>query len=350
MSNSLGTSLKTVELKVFKMVLLFSIVGDILLYSVHSLKGTISPIGSYGLPLLIVCLTFSYIGLNKRPEKLTFFVIFAYSATSIYLQSVFFNSLFSSKGSVLTLATALQYFPLMYIASYFCSRKHHVLAGGLNYLVFLMVFLIGYTYIEDDTKKSMMLTACVSHPLYLAIIYAFGKLKSHVDYLEEKEGFLKLKATTDGLTGVLNKTAINEFFKEEDASEKRLENYFLVVDADHFKKINDTYGHLKGDEILQKMAKVIKSNVRPGDIVGRWGGEEFFVSLCDVTEEETKVIASRLLEEIRKIEVTPFNYLTASVGVAKKQVNEPCEKTFERADKAVYEAKTRGRNQVIWSL
>lgn len=347
MANSLGKSLKNVELKVFKMVLVFSIIGDILLYTVHSIKGTISPIGAYGLPLLIMCLSFSYVGLIKKPENLTFFVIFAYSATSLYLQSVFFNSLFSAKGSVLTLATALQYFPLMYIASYFCSRKHHVLAGAVNYVIFASVFLLGYGYIEDDTKKSMMLTACVSHPLYLAIIYAFGKLKSHADFLEEKEAFLNLKANTDGLTGVLNKNAINEFFKEHDAYKE--DTYFLVVDADHFKSINDTHGHLKGDEVLKKMAQVIQSNVRPQDLVGRWGGEEFFVALKEVTADEAKTVAFRIMQEVRSIEIVPGTCLTVSVGVAKKLEKETCEQTFERADTAVYQAKNNGRNQIVWS-
>lgn len=124
---------------------------------------------------------------------------------------------------------------------------------------------------------------------------------------------------------------------------------FIFLDIDDFKKINDTYGHLAGDEVLKSVAEVIKHSVRDGDTVARWGGEEMAITLIGATETD----ACRKAEEIRKkVEALKFPNnpdlkVTISAGVATAVVGKSFDETLDCADKALYKAKETGKNKVV---
>lgn len=123
---------------------------------------------------------------------------------------------------------------------------------------------------------------------------------------------------------------------------------FLFFDIDHFKKINDTYGHNVGDEVLKQVADTLKKNLRLGDIVARWGGEEFVAILLGAHENEAKKKA----DEIRqKVEVMTFENpkdlkITISIGVAEFEQGRSFEDLVKHADEALYASKQNGRNRV----
>ncbi|HRH27088.1 MAG TPA: GGDEF domain-containing protein [Parcubacteria group bacterium] len=123
---------------------------------------------------------------------------------------------------------------------------------------------------------------------------------------------------------------------------------FLFFDIDHFKKINDTYGHNVGDEVLKQVADTLKKNLRLGDIVARWGGEEFVAILLGAHENEAKKKA----DEIRqKVEVMTFENpkdlkITISIGVAEFEQGRSFEDLVKHADEALYFSKQNGRNKV----
>lgn len=122
----------------------------------------------------------------------------------------------------------------------------------------------------------------------------------------------------------------------------------IVIDLDWFKKINDTFGHSVGDEVLKKIARCLKKTLRESDLVCRWGGEEFVVALPGVYEPEAMEVA----EKIRKvISDTTFSVsalvVTASIGVTATKRWVPLDDLFGRADGAMYEAKNKGRNCVV---
>ena len=123
----------------------------------------------------------------------------------------------------------------------------------------------------------------------------------------------------------------------------------LFFDIDYFKKVNDTYGHDSGDEVLRVVAKTIKENVRLGDTVARWGGEEIIVSLLGADEGDAKNKA----EDIRKkVEALSFDFdpnfhLTISIGVVQAEDGISYEEMFKRVDMAMYKAKQTGRNKVV---
>lgn len=166
--------------------------------------------------------------------------------------------------------------------------------------------------------------------------------------LKEKNEELKRLAITDRLTGLYNRLKLDESLTYEFERITRSYKPFslILLDIDHFKKVNDQHGHQTGDIVLVEMAKVLTESIRKTDILGRWGGEEFLI-ICPETSKEG---AKNLAEKLRKtIEGNPFqfmNSLTSSVGVATYRKHDTITNLIERADKALYTAKNNGRNRI----
>lgn len=161
-------------------------------------------------------------------------------------------------------------------------------------------------------------------------------------------------ATHDPLTGALNKSAFREEFTRFHSLAKREKTPFslLMADLDHFKKINDRFGHVEGDKVLKDLVEVIQGCLRPYDVLGRYGGEEFTILLPLTNLSQAHKIAERIRKEVEKHfsrGKKPVN-CTISIGAAGCT---PCEEDidFEHllrlSDKALYEAKRKGRNNVV---
>lgn len=162
---------------------------------------------------------------------------------------------------------------------------------------------------------------------------------------------LTFKATHDAVTGTLNRRAVIEMLEVEMARALRQRSALAVamVDLDHFKHVNDSFGHLAGDEVLRSVAERIDMSVRPYDLVGRYGGEEFLLVLpgCDLAQ--ALEVAERLREELAKSPVnvgTKTITVTTSIGIAAVTQGEieTATKLIQLADDALYCAKQRGRN------
>lgn len=169
---------------------------------------------------------------------------------------------------------------------------------------------------------------------------------------------LQQQAITDSLTGIFNREAVLNRATEELSrmlrnKEKNTDNSFglIMVDLDHFKKVNDTYGHLAGDEVLREMSRRVQSCLRKYEIFGRYGGEEFLIILPDTDDKGSRAVAERIRCELIK---SPFVAgedeipITASFGVTCCQ--DPAEgvnSALQRADDALYQAKAEGRNRII---
>ena len=160
---------------------------------------------------------------------------------------------------------------------------------------------------------------------------------------------LKVLATTDTLTGILNRYSLNQKIDEEIRRVKRYDGIFslMMFDIDFFKKVNDSYGHDVGDYVLKEFSKIIFEGIRDTDIFGRWGGEEFIL----LAPSEDLKGAMELSEKIRKsIEQYDFNdvgTITVSIGITTCNGYAEKEKLLKKVDDALYEAKERGRNRVI---
>jgi diguanylate cyclase (GGDEF)-like protein len=154
-------------------------------------------------------------------------------------------------------------------------------------------------------------------------------------------------ASTDTLTGLANRRAM--YVKVEQAFTHATNNghsALLLLDIDHFKNINDSYGHMVGDQVLQRFASVLQRSARSQDSVSRWGGEEFLVLLANVDESEAVECAHRFLQEIRTAEMCPGLQVTASCGVAHASNVNSMEAWLVQADERLYSAKNAGRDRV----
>lgn len=160
-------------------------------------------------------------------------------------------------------------------------------------------------------------------------------------------------AITDGLTQVYVRRHFERRLEEEKerAQSNNLKMGILLIDLDHFKEINDKYGHLVGDAVLKELSQIVKSSVRETDLVGRWGGEELIVLLTDSDKNLTCLVAERIRQVIEKYAFKAYDEtvkLTISIGIA---IFPEEAKTIlawlEQADKALYQAKSLGRNRVF---
>lgn len=166
---------------------------------------------------------------------------------------------------------------------------------------------------------------------------------------------LEKLAYTDFLTGLSNRLFITERFEELEPNDNKLANVtcFAIIDVDHFKKVNDNYGHDAGDEVLQQTARKIAGLVRISDCVSRVGGEEFALLLTDLPREK----AERVLEKVRTaiegnaitIDKNQSIKVTVSIGATELKAEDEFNSAYKKADLALYKSKRDGRNRVSWS-
>ncbi len=151
----------------------------------------------------------------------------------------------------------------------------------------------------------------------------------------------------DPLTGIYRKGYLNEFI-ERAIIEKR-QFALIVLDIDNFKQINDTYGHLTGDDVLREFVALIKQHIRKNDFFARWGGEEFILLFENNTMEEAITKVEKIRRYIETHHFESIGQITASFGVACINENDNVNSIFARADKALYQAKAQGKNQVSYT-
>lgn len=226
---------------------------------------------------------------------------------------------------------------------------------GLLYIVFLMIILPRSIYslaiesihiftnnlIQSLTFISLTLIMVFSAPAFLLI------MKENADIMIEK------MAVTDGLTKIQNRQSFMGFAQEYFEQNKRLGQELTICffDIDFFKRVNDTYGHSFGDEVLIKFAEIIKHNMRSNDLSCRYGGEEFLALLPSGGEEAGILISERMMREISglRFESHPEFRFTISTGIRAgiPSSGDTLSAFINRADAALYEAKNTGRNKII---
>ncbi len=175
------------------------------------------------------------------------------------------------------------------------------------------------------------------------------ELTELVELLKKENTQFEQIAIIDRLTGIYNRTKFDELIEYEIARTGRYgENTFtlLLIDIDHFKSVNDTWGHLEGDKALKQVARVLSSAIRSSDTVARWGGEEFVALLANTPQEQAMIFAERLRQSVEATNFDIERTITISIGIAEYNRGEEQSELFARADKALYRAKELGRNRV----
>ena len=209
-----------------------------------------------------------------------------------------------------------------------------------------IIFVTGKDSIEEEEYGlSIGAVDYITKPIHPSIVKA--RVKTHIT-LKQQRDLLKSMAVRDQLTGLYNRHYLVDMMTRMVSEAKRHQQPLCVVmvDIDHFKEVNDSFGHLEGDKVLQKIAKILQNGARKEDIVARFGGEEMVLVLNNCPLEEAAIKAEKLRKEIELSEPEGIT-IRASFGVAQMSaLNDTCEKLVKSADDALYEAKAKGRNRV----
>lgn len=174
-----------------------------------------------------------------------------------------------------------------------------------------------------------------------------------METLQQQRRYERL-ATVDALTGLHNRLWLNHMFARE-LDRCRTDGTplcLVMIDVDHFKRFNDRYGHLAGDELLRKVADVLREQVRPHDMIARFGGEEFALLLPDIAAAESRQVTERIRQQVERTPVEVggdrrIELVTVSAGLAAARRDDTLVTLLSRADRALYRAKAGGRNCIV---
>ena len=216
------------------------------------------------------------------------------------------------------------------------------------------VYVIGVdmdiTYVNRVLKENTIQTLLSFLLFLLAIIPIIITYKNILKDKQKAFQEISKKSITDPLTGLYNRYKLDKELQIHYENYQKNNHCFalLIIDLDHFKKINDKYGHKEGDEVLKAFAKVLKQTTRLTDIVGRWGGEEFLIIYPNSNLENGLLLAQKLHNAVENSVDLKKHNLTISIGIGTPQnKNLSLDKLVKDVDKALYRAKEKGRNQTI---
>lgn len=207
-----------------------------------------------------------------------------------------------------------------------------------------LIWLLGYSDLRSLPKSPYWLLTLVSilnFALLFSLVMTAIAAKETVDKLRRERDL-------DALTQLLNRRSFQEYAQQRLADIRLYPMAVLACDIDHFKRINDSWGHKRGDEVLQLVSTTLKDSVRENDLVARFGGEEFVLLLTEISLKDAEAIALRIQRDLRlNNEVLPSGYtLTLSFGISALDSNTPLDQAMREADRLLYEAKNAGRDRV----
>jgi diguanylate cyclase (GGDEF)-like protein len=229
------------------------------------------------------------------------------------------------------------------------------MSGAMNNLYFIMnmgfgfvsIYIVIYFFVKDREASHHAAVRAKEEALQ-----AKNDLESAYEQLQKNEERIRELMLTDSLTAVANRRYLDERLAHE---MRRMERYgfcfsIIMTDLDFFKRFNDTYGHTAGDAVLVTFAKVLQDNVRSTDFVARFGGEEFVVLLPETDEAGAVHFAERIRKAMEQTRIEGIDeVITASFGVTTVSNTEPLIAVLKRVDRALYQSKQNGRNQVTYT-
>ncbi|WP_148861220.1 GGDEF domain-containing protein [Marinobacter fonticola] len=259
-------------------------------------------------------------------------------------RSGFLLALFACGGAVIVATVVgdvglFWLYPAM-VTSFFLTSAR--VAVTVNCLAVAVLVFHNQAFASREQMMSLVATAIVVS----CCAYIFSRRNEH------QRDRLERLATHDPLTGVKNRRAMEEDMQTAVAAHARTgEPYALIIfDLDHFKRINDLYGHAVGDEVLVECASLIQRYTRKTDCLYRFGGEEFVVLMPGVRPEGVRAVAENLRYKLAHELTGPVDSITASFGVAPLHLSDDADRWMARADKGLYAAKASGRNCVVIRL
>lgn len=325
----------TISLIIIFFSVLFGILGDLKINDIGEIHPKVDYIYAFGVFLSICYLRYSKEYYNRVTHIVLSLSLLTFISALIFVPQDEFRIIW--------------FYLLVYVAYMLQSSK-----WGMFYTFLSIMSILLSNYFVDLKLSAVSINTGVLGLLIMSLLsrtYSIKMTDYERDLLRKNES-LQLLASTDSLTGIMNKRCFDEV-SQKDFEAARLTGSniaLLVLDIDYFKKVNDTYGHGIGDNILVAYTNHIKNVLRENDIFARIGGEEFAILLFKTDIKEGLIIAEKICKEVEKVSVRFEDTqvrITTSIGISDFQNNDRTFYTlFNRADQALYKAKEQGRNQV----
>lgn len=301
--------------------------------------------------LVFVALVRSGLNLRFKDPSMTAAQIIASLWPSLYI--MFFVSDPQARMAFLFLATGGLLFGMFAL-----KRRDMLMVGVIIVLAYIILLLALHEWAPERINWRVEAVIVFAYTVVLLMVAYIG---SHIagmrGKLKEQNRRLEVLATRDPLTHLPNRRSLlTQLSREIGRAERRTpeQNALCVsmLDIDHFKRINDDFGHDVGDAVLCRISAAMQSILREGDFIGRFGGEEFVMVLPETTLEAAETAADRVRETVAGLvfdDLPGGHRVTVSQGVALHQSGESIEWTLKRADQALYRAKAEGRNRIVIS-
>ena len=220
-----------------------------------------------------------------------------------------------------------------------------IAAWLLNAVPILSYLLTHKEELWTPRGQEMLMSYGLAISLLLVLLPFQHRARLQLERLQNDNSHMHNLAERDALTRQYNRWGGQQLL--DDFMCSGTTGSIIMLDIDHFKKINDTHGHLIGDSVLQQFAARVSNALRSDGHLIRWGGEEFLVLILGIAEQDAYRVAERLRKAINRDMFHPVGRLTVSSGATSRRANDTLESLIARADKALYEAKANGRDQVV---
>lgn len=315
--------------------MLFAVLGDLKINDIGEIHPKVNYVYAFGVFLAVCYLRYSKEYYDRVTHIALTLSLFAFTSALIFVPQDEFRMIW--------------FYLLVYVAYMLQSSK-----WGVFYTFLSIMSILLSNYFFDLKLTPVSINTGVLGLLIMSLLSRTYSMKI-TDYerdLLQKSESLQLLASTDSLTGIMNKRCFDEVSKKDFEAAQLTDNgiTLMVLDIDYFKKVNDTYGHGTGDNILVAFTNSIKNVLRENDVFARIGGEEFAVLLFQTDVKEGLIIAQKICKEVEKVSVGFKNIqvgITTSIGISNLKSDDATFHTlFNRADGALYKAKEQGRNQV----
>jgi len=254
--------------------------------------------------------------------------------------------------SLITFTSALIFvlwFYLLIFVAYMINCK----TSGIHYTIASIIIILSTNFFVELQLSQVAINSGVLGLIigsFLSHVYT-SKITQYENNLKQQNSTLSVLASTDYLTGVINRRMFNEISERyfQTAQKDNLSLTLLLLDLDHFKKINDTYGHQVGDKLLIRFVETIKNILAKSDIFARVGGEEFAILLSQMDRNDAYNLAEKIRKEVENISIRYKGqnvFVRTSIGITQNSTTDSSfDDLFSRSDMALYQAKKEGRNR-----
>ncbi|MFM2486070.1 GGDEF domain-containing protein [Celerinatantimonas yamalensis] len=345
-SNTLSVNDQPLTPTAFRRLLMFAIGCFIAIWIIETTEFTLARFDAFAYPICISCFAVALIlsWLQLVPEAHLHLFCYTVIAMDLIVTSVLHHlnpyGHFGDTSQWLGLNYAMAYLFLELRKAIWVMTVMFVITLVGHYWAMSQHATLQQTY-------SVLLELGVSHVVYIVLLGTVVTIRVDKAKAQARADILEHEALTDPLTGILNRRGMQKKFENYAFHQQNSDYSLLIIDVDHFKRLNDNYGHLVGDQALVSLVELLIMQIRSDDILSRWGGEEFVILTFGYRRSQVLEFAERLRQSIAQMKIAGGHTITASIGVSHSYEADSRREMLHLADMNLYKAKQYGRNRVV---